>query len=198
MTKITELILDEGEDLYGVDAISLVEYPAIEQNFVFLSQEKNKYVFAKEDDEKKLLVGPALIPNKQIYRMDQETGEEYYAHFSKETIRRVSELYLQKNNHHNYTYEHENKVGGLSLFESWIVDFPDMDKSRAYGFEPKEGWWMVSLKVHSDELWAKIKSGEVKGFSIEGYFADKIKASKVFDLATEMDALIKKLEESKK
>ena len=138
MTKITELILDEGEDLYGVDAISLVEYPAIEQNFVFLSQEKNKYVFAKEDDEKKLLVGPALIPNKQIYRMDQETGEEYYAHFSKETIRRVSELYLQKNNHHNYTYEHENKVGGLSLFESWIVDFPDMDKSRAYGFEPKE------------------------------------------------------------
>ena len=198
MTQITELILDEDDDLSGVDAISLVEYPAIEENFVFLSDQKNKYVFAKADEEKRLLVGPALIPNKQIYRLDQTTGEEYYAHFSKETIRKVSELYLQKNNHHNYTYEHESKVGGVSLFESWIVDFPDMDKSKAYGFEPKEGWWMVSLKVHSDDLWSKIKSGEVKGFSIEGYFADKIKASRSFDVKAELDRLIADLDKAKK
>lgn len=199
MTQIRNWIIDEEDENFGVQAISLVELPAIEENFLFFG--KTQYVFAKADEEKRMLIGPAMIPNKQIYRIDKETGQEYYGTFTKETIKRAAELFLKNNAHHNYTYEHESDQGGLSLFESWIVDNPKMDKALHYGFEPKEGWWMVTLKVESDELWNKIKSGEIKGFSIEGYFSENAKLSQEPTKADEfikiLDNFLDNLDEAK-
>jgi len=175
--KIIELILDEEAILNGIDAISIVEHPAIERNFVALNKQK-QVRFAEQDSEKKLLVGPALIPNKTIYR--HQDGEEFYVYFSQKTIRRASELFLIRGNQNKSTLEHEAQLHGLSVVESWIVEDPEMDKSALYGMDMPKGTWMVSMKVNNDEVWQNfVKTGAVKGFSIEGFFADKVNMSEV-------------------
>ncbi|MBB03991.1 MAG: hypothetical protein CML03_00455 [Pseudooceanicola sp.] len=172
-TKIVELIIsDESEEL-TIDAISLVTSPAIEQNFVFFGKEKNNLTFAKIDEEKRMLVSPALIPNKQIFRHDPNTNSDYYVYFSKDTVRQASELYLKHNNHHKATYQHEDRVSGVLTIESWIKE-GDMDKSKLYGYDLPNGTWFVKMKIENDEMWEKIKEGELKGLSIEGYFIDKM------------------------
>ena len=87
--RIIELIIDEEEKDFGVDAISLVSEPAIEENFLaFNNQEKSKFTFAVADLDRRILIGPALIPNKQIHRYDRKSGEEYFVWFSKSTVRK--------------------------------------------------------------------------------------------------------------
>ena len=172
-TKIVELVIDEDSQELAIDAISLVSAPAIEQDFVFFGKEKNNLTFAKVDEEKRMLVSPALIPNKQIFRYDPNTDSEYYVYFSPETVRKASELYLKNNNHHKATHEHSERVSGVLTVESWIIEDTKKDKSTLYGFSLPKGTWMVSLKISNDDLWGKIKSGELKGLSIEGYFSNK-------------------------
>jgi hypothetical protein len=194
MTKLIELIINEEEDLFGVDAISLVEFPAIEENFIFLKEDKSKFVFAHQDEEKKMLIGPALIPNKHIYRYDQHTGEEFFVHFTKDTVRKASELFLKENKHKNHTIEHEAQIGGLTVVESWIIEDPENDKANHYGFKLPKGTWMVSIKVESDNIWETVKSGAVKGFSIEGYFVDKMNMSKNQSVIQEIEEIEKIIE----
>lgn len=193
-TKIIELIIDEDQAQLAIDAISLVNSPAIEENWVALNkQKKGNIILAKVDEEKRLLIGPALIPNKQIYRVDDTTGEEYYVYFSESTVKKASELYLIHNNQKSATYEHEERVAGVTTVESWIVQDTEMDKSRLYGYKnlPK-GTWMVSMKIDNDSIWDMVKRKEVKGYSIEGYFVDKMtKMSK----KTNNDDLLKALAE---
>tara|TARA_R110000787_G_scaffold245880_4_gene351686 strand:- start:519 stop:1229 length:711 start_codon:yes stop_codon:yes gene_type:complete len=172
-TKIVELIIEDDAQELAIDAISLVTSPAIEQNFVYFGKEKNNLTFAKVDEEQRMLVSPALIPNKQIYRYDANTDSDYYVYFSPETVRQASELYLKHNNHHKATYQHEERVSGVLTIESWIKE-GDMDKSKLYGFDLPNGTWFVKMKIDNDELWQKIKEGELKGLSIEGYFTDKM------------------------
>tara|TARA_R100001460_G_scaffold61638_1_gene101731 strand:- start:2310 stop:3041 length:732 start_codon:yes stop_codon:yes gene_type:complete len=172
-TKIVELIIsDESEEL-TIDAISLVTSPAIEQDFVYFGKEKNNLTFAKIDEEKRMLVSPALIPNKQIFRYDPNTDSDYYVYFSKNTVKKAAELYLKHNNHHKATYQHEERVSGVLTIESWIKE-GDMDKSKLYGYDLPNGTWFVKMKIENDEMWNKIKDGELKGLSIEGYFIDKM------------------------
>ncbi len=173
-TKIVELVIEDESESLAIDAISLVSAPAIEQDFVFFGKEKEKLTFAKLDKEKRMLVSPALIPNKQIFRYDANLDQEYYVYFSPETVRKASELYLKHNNHHKATYEHQDRVAGVLTTESWIIENPKMDKSKLYGFDLPKGTWMVKMKIENDELWNKIKEGELKGLSIEGYFVDKM------------------------
>ena len=174
--KFFELVLDEEKLLHGIDAISIVEHPAIEEDFITLSKQQ-RVEFKEVDKEKRILMGAAMIPDKPIYRVDGE--EEYYVFFTKETIRRASELYLMNGKQNNATYEHEVKLEGLSLVESWIIEDSEKDKSRAYGLEYPVGTWMVSMKVNNDDIWTNyVKTGKVKGFSIEGYFVDKVNFSK--------------------
>ena len=97
-TSIKELIIANENEELAIDAISLVSSPAIEQDFVFFGKEKNNLTLAKVDEEKRMLVSPALIPNKQIFRYDPNTDSEYYVYFSPETVRKASELYLKHNN----------------------------------------------------------------------------------------------------
>lgn len=171
--KIIELIIDEKEDLAGVDAISVVEFPAIEENFIALNQELQ---LAKVDDEKRILIGAALIPNKNIYRRNGD--DEYYIFFSEDTVRKASELFLMNSNQNNTTLEHDKKLKDLTVVESWIVEDVEMDKSKKYGLNAPVGTWMVTMKVNNDTIWNDfVKTGKVKGFSIEGYFADKLEMS---------------------
>lgn len=171
--RIVELIIDEKEDLSGVEAISVVEFPAIEENFIALNQQLQ---LAKVDDEKRILMGAALIPNKNIYRRNGE--DEYYIFFSDATVKKASELFLMNSNQNNATLEHQKKINDLSVVESWIVEDTEMDKSKKYGLNAPIGTWMVSMKVNNDTIWNDfVKTGKVKGFSIEGYFADKLEMS---------------------
>ena len=172
-TKIVELVIEENNEMLAIDAISLVSAPAIEENFVYFGKEKHNLTFAKVDEEKRMLVSPALIPNKQIFRYNPQTDSEYYVYFSKDTVRQAAELYLKHNNHHKATYEHQDRVSGVLTTESWIKE-GDMDKSKMYGFDLPNGSWFVKMRIDNDDLWNKIKEGELKGLSIEGYFVDKM------------------------
>lgn len=171
--KIVELILDENAEFNGVDAISIVENPAIQSNFVALKEKNIK--LAEVSKDKRLLLGPILIPNKPILRNGDD--EDYYIYFSKDTVEKASQMYLKQGNQNNASLEHEYSLKGLTLVESWIVNDEVHDKSRLYD-NTKEvplGTWMGAIRVDSDEVWQDyVKEGVVKGFSIEGYFADKM------------------------
>jgi hypothetical protein len=173
--KIVELILNEEDENAGIDAVSLVEKPAIESDWVALK--KHEVQLKTINEEKRLLMGAALIPNKQIYRRNEKTNEEYYIFFSKSTVRKASQLFLKESNQNNATIEHTKKISGMSVVESWIKE-GDQDKSNLYGFDAEPGTWFITMKVDNEEIWNKVKSKEIKGFSIEGYFAEKLEASK--------------------
>jgi len=190
--KLIELILDDDEAI-GVEAISVVENPAIESDFITLS--KQGIQLAEISKEKRLLMGALLIPNKPIYRKSGK--DEYHIFFSKDTVAKASQMYLQNGNQSNSTLEHESELKGLTLVESWIVEDKDKDKTALYGLDVPVGTWMGSVKCDNDEVYKMAKEGTVKGFSIEGYFADKLEKPKA-ELSTEegiLDALIKILSE---
>jgi hypothetical protein len=173
--KIVELILDENQEMSGIDAISIVESPAIEEDFIALKS--NEIKLKEISKEKKILMGPLLIPNKPIYRNNE--GDEYYIYFSKDTVSKASQMYLTKGNQNNSTLEHQHELSGLSLVESWLVEDKVHDKSRKYGMDVPLGTWMGAVKVNNNEIWNEyVKTGKVKGFSIEGYFADKMERPK--------------------
>ena len=168
--NIIELIIDENDDISGIEAISVVESPAIEEDFITLKKEE--YKLAEVNKEKRILMGAALVPNKPIFRKSDD--DEYYIFFSKETVRKASELFFIKGNQNNSTLEHELPLTGLTAVESWIVE-SEKDKTRHYGLDVPIGTWMISMKVLNDEIWNDyVQTGKVKGFSIEGYFADKL------------------------
>lgn len=167
---IVELFIDEEDDVSGIDAISIVSAPAIEEEFVALKNQEFK--LAEIDAEKRLLLGPALIPNKPIYRKTDD--KEYYIYFSRKTVRKASELFFQRAKQSRSTIEHELPLKGLTVVESWIVE-GDKDKTRIYNMDVPVGTWMISMKVNNDDIWNDyVKTGKVKGFSIEGYFADRL------------------------
>jgi hypothetical protein len=175
--NIVELLLDEENEVTGIEAVSIVESPAIESDFIALNSQEIK--LAKVDEEKQILMGAALIPNKPIYRTNNE--EEFYVYFSADTVRKASELFFKNGNQNNATLEHKLAVNDLTVVESWIVENKEKDKSAIYDLDLPVGTWMISMKVNNSEIWNDfVKTGKVKGFSIEGYFADKatIQASK--------------------
>ena len=170
MLDVIELFIDEESEWGGIEAISIVENPAIEEDFIALKSQEVK--LAEVDNDKRILMGAVLIPNKKIYRRNAE--QEYYIHFSEETVRKASELFLSRGKQNNSTLEHEVAIGGLSVVESWIIEDEVHDKSRKYGMDMPMGTWMASVKVNNDEIWEEfVKTKRVKGFSIEGFFTDK-------------------------
>tara|TARA_R110000765_G_scaffold251004_1_gene352493 strand:- start:44 stop:646 length:603 start_codon:yes stop_codon:yes gene_type:complete len=185
--RIVELILDEEQEESGIEAISIVESPAIESDFVALKTEEIK--LAEIDKEKRILLGALLIPNKPIYRKGSEG--EYYIFFSKDTISKASQMYLRNGYQNNSTLEHNENLKGLTLVESWIVEDEVQDKSRKYGLNVPVGTWMGAVKVNNEEIWNEyVKTNKVKGFSIEGYFADKMESPKEAvkeDMSSEID-----------
>jgi len=173
--KVIELIIDEKDLQSGIDAVSVVESPAIEENFIALA--KHEVELKEVDKEKRILMGAALIPNKKIYRVNAKK-EEYYIYFSEDTVRQAMELFFKRGNQGQATVEHKDAyVPGMTVVESWLIEDEVHDKSKKYGFSLPKGTWMISMKVENDEVWQDVKDGKVKGFSIEGYFADKLEMS---------------------
>lgn len=170
--KTIELIIDDSDDMAGVNAVSVVSNPAIEELFITLNAEE---VMLKADKKRNTLVGPALIPNKKIYRVNPKTKEEYNIFFSEETVRKASEKFLIDSNQKEATLEHKQQLKGMTVVESWIIESKN-DKSKDYGMDLPLGTWMISMKV-TPEIYAKAEAKEVQGFSIEGYFADKYEMS---------------------
>ena len=173
--RIVELILDEEQEESGIEAISIVESPAIESDFVALKNEEVK--LAEVDKDKRILLGALLIPDKPIYRYSEEG--EYYIFFSKDTVSKASQMYLRNGYQNATTLEHDKVLTGLTLVESWVVEDEVQDKSRKYGLNVPVGTWMGAVKVNNEEIWKEyVKTNKVKGFSIEGYFADKMESPK--------------------
>jgi hypothetical protein len=164
-----ELFIDEEKSEDGVQAISLVEYPAIEENFVALSS--HKVEFKTINEEKRIIVGLALVPNKKIYRRSK--NYEYNIIFSEETVRKASEIYLKNLKNNNTTLEHQELTTGVSVIESWVVEDATMDKSNLYGLNATKGSWVVTMKVDNDDVWQDVKDKKYLGLSIEGMFSDK-------------------------
>jgi phage head maturation protease len=179
MLNVLELIIDEKDLKGGVNAVSVVEAPAIEENFVALA--KHEVELKEIDAEKRILMGAALVPNKKIYRRNKE--EEFYIYFAENTIRKAMELFFINGNQSSATFEHKNAIKGMTVVESWLIEDEKMDKSKLYGFNLPKGTWMISMKVDNDEVWQDVKEGKIKGFSIEGYFADKMPDSPRQDMS---------------
>jgi hypothetical protein len=173
MKKI-ELTID-NINFDGLTAISIVKDAAIEENFYMFSNEKKIWNFSKVDNDKRIITGPALIPNRDIYRIN-EKGEEYNVFFSEETVRILGEKFMRENKNHNITLEHMVNANDIYVFENWFIENPEMDKSKHLGYENlNKSTWMISMKVENEDVWNNfIKSGAIKGFSIEGYFTEKL------------------------
>jgi hypothetical protein len=182
---IVELFIDDEDEVSGIDAISVVENPAIEEDFIALKNQE--FNLAEVDKEKRILMGAALVPNKPIYRRSGEN--EYYIYFSRETVRKASELFFIRGNQSRSTLEHDIPLNGLTVVESWIVE-SEQDKSRQYNMNVPVGTWMVSMKVLNDDIWENyVKTGKVKGFSIEAYFTDKMERPKDKSITDELSAI---------
>jgi hypothetical protein len=176
--KVYEMLIDEADNASGVFAISLVSDPAIEENWVYMSKQKTTNL-AQIAPDKRLLLGPVLIPNKLIPRVDEETGEEYDITFTPEVIEKAAHLYMQRQNNNNATLEHEGELEDISTVESWIIADELKDKSVKFGLHFPKGTWMAMMKVNNPEIWNDyVKTGKIKGFSIEGMLGHElVKAS---------------------
>jgi hypothetical protein len=196
MKKLEDIELKiENENEDGVFAISLVDRPAIQEHFIALSEHKIELKVVDED--KRILVGLALVPNKKIYR--NVNGKEFNVFFSEQTIEKTNELFMRNLNLNSITSQHETKVSGVSVIESWIVEDEKNDKSNLYNLNAVKGSWAVKMKVYNDEEWNKVKLGEYKGFSIEGIYQglDKLQASEQVeeeeDLTTDIIEFLKSI-----
>jgi hypothetical protein len=165
--KIIELYIDEEDE--GIQAISLVSAPAIEENWIALSDIQLKAI----DNDRRLVMGAALVPNKAIIRNGKDG--DYYITFSAETIRKASEGYMKAGHLKQANLEHQLAITGVTTVESWIVEDSQLDKSAVYGFSYDPGTWVVTMKVDNDGVWEEfVKTGRVKGFSIEGKFSERV------------------------
>jgi hypothetical protein len=165
---VYKLDINEWDEETGLDFVSLVETPAIQKDFLAFAEIAQR--FEIKDEEKRIVTGAAMIADLPIYRRDDVRGE-YYVVFDKESIFKIAKKWARGNKYDAVNTHHNTPIAdGVSLFESYIIDrqrgvMPPM------GFEEvADGSWFVSYLIDNDEVWAKVKSGEFKGFSVEGVF----------------------------
>ena len=179
--ELFELIIDEDDNTEGVFSNSLVSSPAIGRDFVWLSSQEIK--LESVDTDKRLVAGPILLPNQKILRQDED-GMPYTIFFTPETIEKMSRKFMKNKYTSEMTIEHgRKKVDGVYLTESWIIESPSKDKSNLYGFTLPKGTWFGIYKIDNDKVWEQVKSGDVKGFSVEmiaDHIPSTLKPSKLF------------------
>lgn len=169
--KVFKCVLDEDGQL-GVYAIGLVSEPAIQESWVALNDVKLSTI----NEERHMLYGPALIPNKQILRLDKD-GNEFYIYFEADTIYRCAHLFMKKHLQNAANIEHDTPIQSGTVVESWIIEDSKHDKSAHLGMEFPVGTWMVGMHIEDDAAtWQQVKDGSITGFSIEGRF-DQVKLS---------------------
>lgn len=162
--RIYDATIDDT-GMLGVNAISLVEYPAIEKNFIALS--KQEVLMQKADEARQMLFGPVLIPDQLILRRDDEG--DYYIRYSAKVIEQVAHDFIKKNRQHNHTVEHQMAINSATVVETWIKE-SEADKSVMLGFDLPVGTWFVGTYIEDAKMFELAKTGMVKGFSIEGFF----------------------------
>lgn len=163
MKKLKRYIVGADSETY---AISLVEEPAIEENFIALKKDEEKVVFL-QSEEKHMLYGAVLVPDFDIYRNDGEN--EYYISFTSESIEKMSQDFMKEYRQGNVTLDHETDASEVTVVESWIKSDLYKDKSVALGLNENlpVGTWFCGMKVNNIETWERVKSGELRGFSVE-------------------------------
>lgn len=162
------IIEDSLESDLQVDFVALVDRPAIEKNFLAFKEGRLRFDI---DQEQRIISGPAMLADTLIYRVDPQIGE-YYTVFDKPTIISIVQKFFKKGYIQNFNIMHdpEQKVSGITIYESFITD-ADRGIKPMKGFEDApDGSWFLTAKVDDDTVWEKVKSGEVKGFSVEGIF----------------------------
>jgi hypothetical protein len=170
--KTYEAVFNEKE-VDGVFGISLVNDPAMEGVFVALKKQA-EIKFAEVDAEQRILMGLVLEPNKPVYR--NQNGEEFNIVFNEKTVKDLSYGFFKSNSHKNSTVEHnqKGKIEGVTFVESWIVQDSEKDKSANFGFNYPKGSWLATMKVDNDDIWDNyVKTGKVKGFSIDAMLSLK-------------------------
>jgi hypothetical protein len=165
---VYKLDINEFDEETGIDFVSLVENAAIQKDFLAFSETPIK--FAIQDEEKRIVTGAAMIADLPIYRRDDIRGE-YYVVFDKESIFKIAKKWARSNQYNSVNAHHKTPImNGVSLFESYIID-RERGVMPPIGFEEvADGSWFVSYLIDNDEVWSKVKSGEFKGFSVEGVF----------------------------
>lgn len=147
-------------------AISMVEQPAIESDFVALSEQKEEKIQTfLESNERHMVYGAALIPDKDIYRNNGE--QEFYISFTKESIEKMSQDFMKEYRQNEVTLDHQEMANDITITESWLVEDPYRDKANALGINVPQGTWMIGMKVNQIDVWDRVKAGELKGFSVE-------------------------------
>ena len=152
----------------GVYAVSLVDNPAMEGDFIQFEKE-NKLKFVKVDESKRRVMGLILEPNKEVLRFNKETNTPYSVFFEKEDVEAVAYNFQKQGNQNNSTIQHDGTaIEGVSFVETWIVENPKVDKSTNFGFEYPKGSWMGVMQLDNEDIWNEyVKTGIVKGFSID-------------------------------
>ena len=165
---VYRLDINEFDDETGIEFVSLVETPAIQKDFLAFAEIAQR--FEIKDEEKRIVTGAAMIADLPIYRRDDVRGE-YYVVFDKESIFKIAKKWARGNKYDAVNAHHNTPIAdGVSLFESYIID-RERGVMPPKGFEEvADGSWFVSYLIDNDEVWAKVKSGEFKGFSVEGVF----------------------------
>lgn len=156
-----------------------------------------QFSFAIQDEEKRIVAGPLMIPNQMILRRDPE-GNPYYVYFSKDTVRKIQERFNRDYKINNTDVQHDGNVHTDNIMlEQWIIEHPNYDKSKFYGFDRLPlGSWFGTYKINNDKDWERVKSGELRGFSIAGNFIEKAKEVETADERT-LDQIINILREIK-
>ena len=173
MTKklpIFKLTINEDlESTQEVSAVALVDMPAIGENFFVFKDERLNFAVTNEDE--RVIVGPAMIPDSPIYRVDPD-GTEYYVVFDVPTINKIAQKFYAKGLQQSANEMHEpsRTIEGLTFYQSWIADEKKgIPKMKQFEDLP-DGTWFMGAKVNNEDAWSKVKSGEFKGFSVEGLF----------------------------
>lgn len=186
----------DAEKEFFIDAIALVDAPAIMSNFIALKEHKPEEVkrLLLSSDERRELLGAALIPDLQIYRKDPETGEEYYIVFDAETIREASQIFMRNGYQVNLNMQHTDKPAKSYVYQSYIVD-NERGMLSPDGLNLPSGSWVIGVKVEDPETWEEVKAGRANGFSVEGLFL--FRAAKNTEKSNTFDQLLEVLENIK-
>ena len=165
---LIDMTIDDHEET-GVDFIALVDTPAIEREWMAFNKQQ-KLEFKVEDEEQRLIMGPIMVSNLPIYRRDEANGE-YYVRFNSDAIKKIVHRYFKNGYTSNVNLDHTTQTDGVYLVESFIID---ERKRTPEGFSKlPNGSWFGTMKVENDEVWAQVKDGTFRGFSIEGIFTDE-------------------------
>ena len=176
----------------GVEALSWVESTI--KKYEEMSSEE-EMTFSVFNAEQRLIVGPAMIPDKMIIRRNEITGDIYYVYFTSDTIKKLQQKFMQEKLLDKTNIEHNRKfLNNVDVVESWIIEDEQKDKQQVFGMNYPKGTWMISMKVNDDTTWSKVKDGKLKGFSVQGYFLERAKFSSINnDLLEEIKQILKKV-----